>query len=772
MNNHQETVPLSSLHRGEQGLVRHLTTQGPMRRRLQDIGLVPGALVERRGSSPGGDPTAYFVCGATIALRKEDAGGVLVEPCRRDDSPDKDTFTVALAGNPNVGKSTVFNALTGLNQHTGNWPGKTVSLAQGSYTHHSRQYRLVDLPGTYSLLAHSAEEEVARDFLCLSHPDAVVVVCDAGCLERNLNLVLQTAEITPRIVVCVNLMDEARKKGIVPDLALLSRRLGLPVVATSARSGEGLSALLDAVEQVCRDQPKGVPQIPYPGALEQAIAALPLPDEALRQQDIPPRWAALRLLMGDDLLQQELVGRGLLGKELQQALAKQRDFLLSQGFDPITLHDAVVQAVVGQAKTLCRGLLSYRRGDPSAFDSKLDALLTSRLTGIPIMLGLLGFILWLTIWAANIPSSLLSTALSSLGESLNGLLLSAGTPEMLRSALMDGVYRVLSWVIAVMLPPMAIFFPLFTLLEDFGYLPRVAFNLDSCFKKSCACGKQALTMCMGFGCNAVGVTGCRIIDSPRERLVAILTNNFVPCNGRFPTLIAMISMFFVTGGFAQSLRAAALLLGILVLGVALTLLCSRLLSKTLLKGVPSSFALELPPYRKPQVGRVLLRSLLDRTLFVLGRAAMVAAPAGLLLWILAHAGDGTLLQSISSFLDPLGRFMGLDGVILLAFLLGFPANEIVLPIALMIYLGTGTLQDTGSLLELRGVLAANGWTSLTALCTMLFSLLHFPCSTTCLTIFKETRSWGWTALAALLPTACGVILCMAVAACARLLGLA
>ena len=313
MNNHQETVPLSSLHRGEQGLVRRLTTQGPMRRRLQDIGLVPGALVERRGSSPGGDPTAYFVCGATIALRKEDAGGVLVEPCRRDDSPDKDTFTVALAGNPNVGKSTVFNALTGLNQHTGNWPGKTVSLAQGSYTHHSRQYRLVDLPGTYSLLAHSAEEEVARDFLCLSHPDAVVVVCDAGCLERNLNLVLQTAEITPRIVVCVNLMDEARKRGIVPDLALLSRRLGLPVVATSARSGEGLSALLDAVEQVCRDQPKGVPQIPYPDALEQAIAALPLPDEALRQQDIPPRWAALRLLMGDDLLQQELVGRGLLG---------------------------------------------------------------------------------------------------------------------------------------------------------------------------------------------------------------------------------------------------------------------------------------------------------------------------------------------------------------------------------------------------------------------------------------------------------------------------
>ena len=772
MNHSQETVPLCSLRPKQKGLVRTLTTQGPMRRRLQDIGLVPGALVECRGRSPSGDPTAYFVCGAAIALRKEDAEGVLVEPLCADGGSAKSSCTVALAGNPNVGKSTVFNSLTGLNQHTGNWPGKTVSLAQGTYTHHGFEYRLVDLPGTYSLLAHSAEEEVARDFLCLSHPDAVVVVCDAGCLERNLNLVLQTAEITSRIVICVNLMDEARKKGVVPDLALLSSRLGLPVIATSARSGEGLSELLDAVERVCRDEPPRIRCIPYPDALEHAISQLALPSDALREQDISPRWAALRLLMGDSLLQEELERRGLFGQELQHSLSAQREGLFSQGFDEITLHDAVVQSVVAQAKSLCSGLLTYSRGDPSAFDSKLDAILTSKLTGIPVMLGLLGFILWLTIWAANIPSSLLSTALSSLGESLNGLLLSAGTPEMLRSALMDGVYRVLSWVIAVMLPPMAIFFPLFTLLEDFGYLPRVAFNLDSCFKKSCACGKQALTMCMGFGCNAVGVTGCRIIDSPRERLVAILTNNFVPCNGRFPTLIAMISMFFVTGGFAQSLRAAALLLGILVLGVALTLLCSRLLSKTLLKGVPSSFALELPPYRKPQVGRVLLRSLLDRTLFVLGRAAMVAAPAGLLLWILAHAGDGTLLQSISSFLDPLGRFMGLDGVILLAFLLGFPANEIVLPIALMIYLGTGTLQDTGSLLELRGILAANGWTALTALCTMLFSLLHFPCSTTCLTIFKETRSWGWTALAALLPTLCGVLLCMAVAAGARLLGLA
>ena len=646
-----------------------------------------------------------------------------------------------------------------------------MASAQGTYTHRGHDYRLVDLPGTYSLLAHSAEEEVARDFLCLSHPDAVVVVCDATCLERNLNLVLQTAEITPRVVVCVNLMDEARKKGVAPDLELLSRRLGLPVVATAARSGEGLSALLDAVERVCEESPPAPPPVPYPEQLEQAIEGLLPYLGALQEQEIPPRWAALRLLMDDQPLRSELKRRALLDERLQLSRSNVRQDLREQGFDEITLHDAVVQSLVERAQTLCQGLLTYGRGDPSAFDRKLDRILTSKLTGIPIMLGLLGFILWLTIWAANIPSSWLSATLSTLGEHLSNGLVAIGAPELLRSALIDGVYCVLSWVVAVMLPPMAIFFPLFTLLEDFGYLPRVAFNLDHCFKNSCACGKQALTMCMGFGCNAAGVTGCRIIDSPRERLVAILTNNFVPCNGRFPTLIAMISMFFVTGGFLQSLRAALLLLGILVLGVVITLLCSRLLSTTVLKGIPSSFALELPPYRKPQIGRVLVRSLLDRTLFVLGRAVVVAAPAGLLLWILARAGDGMALQSISSFLQPLGVAMGLDGVILLAFLLGFPANEIVLPIALMIYVGGGTLQDTGSLIELKNVLLANGWTALTALCTMLFSLLHFPCSTTCLTIYKETRSWSWTALSMALPTLCGVALGLAVATAARLLGL-
>lgn len=624
-------------------------------------------------------------------------------------------YRIALAGCPNVGKSTVFNRLTGLRQHTGNWAGKTVETARGVYWHNGEHYTVTDLPGLYSLEAASAEERVSCLHLQQAQNDAVVVVADATSLARSLYLVLSLRECCPRVLLCVNLLDEAKKKHIRIDLPQLAQALGLPVVGTAARGGRGIAQLKTEIARLCQQKPAVPPAVP---------------------SATPPAKA------GESTGATENMETEAHAAQLLQRAAE------------IAAQVTVVDPL------------------PHNHDLQLDRLLTSRAAGIPAMLLLLALVLWITIRGANYPSALLSSWFHQLEAAFSAFLLRLAAPEWLRAMLAEGMLRSLGWVVAVMLPPMAIFFPLFTLLEDSGYLPRVAFNLDHCFRRCGAHGKQALTMCMGFGCNAVGVTGCRIIDSPRERLVAILTNNFVPCNGRFPTLIAMISMFFVTGGFAQSLRAAALLLGILVLGVALTLLCSRLLSKTLLKGVPSSFALELPPYRKPQVGRVLLRSLLDRTLFVLGRAAMVAAPAGLLLWILAHAGDGTLLQSISSFLDPLGRFMGLDGVILLAFLLGFPANEIVLPIALMIYLGTGTLQDTGSLLELRGVLAANGWTSLTALCTMLFSLLHFPCSTTCLTIFKETRSWGWTALAALLPTACGVILCMAVAACARLLGLA
>jgi ferrous iron transport protein B len=325
-----------------------------------------------------------------------------------------------------------------------------------------------------------------------------------------------------------------------------------------------------------------------------------------------------------------------------------------------------------------------------------------------------------------------------------------------------------------MLPPMAIFFPLFTLLEDLGYLPRVAFNLDKSFKRACACGKQALTMCMGFGCNAAGVVGCRIIESPRERLIAMITNNFVPCNGRFPTLIAIITMFFAAAAGPLGSAVSALgLVGVILIGIFMTLLVSKLLSKTLLKGLPSSFTLELPPYRKPQILRVIGRSLLDRAMFVLGRAAAVAAPAGLVIWMMANVDINglSLLAHAAGFLDPFARLLGLDGVILMAFILGFPANEIVIPLVILSYMATGSLTELSSLTELRALLISHGWTWLTAVCVMLFSLMHWPCGTTCWTIRKEAQSWKWTAVSFLVPTAAGIVICFIIASLARLMGL-
>ncbi len=603
---------------------------------------------------------------------------------------------VALAGNPNVGKSTLFNALTGLRQHTGNWAGKTVATARGEYSCGGREYQLIDLPGTYSLAAHSQEEAVARDYIESGQADGVVVVCDATCLERNLILVLQVLELTGKVLVCVNLMDEAKRLGIEVDLPALSRRLGVPVVGTAGARQDGLDDLKEAIARlVGEDAPAAQPERP-PG----------------ERVTLAERYAA--------------------------------------------------QVVRSQAADRLRR------------QRRLDRLLTSKATGIPLMLLLLGAVVWLTVAGANLPSALLTELFARLGAVLEGWLSAA--PEWLRGLLLDGVYRVTAWVVAVMLPPMAIFFPLFTLLEDLGYLPRVAFVMDHAFQKARTCGKQCLTMCMSLGCNACGVTGCRIIDSPRERLIAILTASLVPCNGKFPTLIALITIFFVGGraGLLASLEGAALLLGTLALGAAGTLACSRLLSATVLRGAPSSFALELPPFRKPRVGQVIVRSLLDRTLFVLGRAVSVAAPAGALIWVMANVtvGDVSLLARCTGFLDPFARLFGLDGVILMAFLLGWPANEIVLPVMLMAYLAEGSLVEFEDLAALGALLTQHGWTWVTAVCAMLFSLFHWPCSTTCLTIYKETGSVKWTAASVVIPTLLGLGLCFVTAAAARLLGLA
>ena len=383
------------------------------------------------------------------------------------------------------------------------------------------------------------------------------------------------------------------------------------------------------------------------------------------------------------------------------------------------------------------------------------------------MLLLLGLVFWITIQGANIPSQMLASLLFGLQDRLSALFVQSGVPAILNSILLDGIYRTLAWVISVMLPPMAIFFPLFTFLEDLGYLPRIAFNMDHMFKRACAHGKQCLTMCMGFGCNAAGVIGCRIIDSPRERVIAIITNNFVPCNGRFPTIIVVSSAFFAvySNSYVNSLIPALFITLMVLLGIAVTLLVSYILSKTLLKGVPSTFTLELPPYRVPKIGRLLYTSVVDRTIFVLSRAAVIAAPAGAVTWLLAniYIGDLSILSHAAAFLDPVAQIIGLDGIILMAFIMGIPANEIVLPVMLMAYLSTGTLTDFESVDYLRTIFTNNGWTPLTALNVMLFSLLHWPCSTTLWTIKKETGSIKWTLLSFLIPTAIAFTVCFVTA---------
>ena len=620
------------------------------------------------------------------------------------------TRRVALMGNPNVGKSTIFNGLTRLRQHTGNWAGVTVSCAVGQFPYGGQDFSAVDLPGIYSFDTRSAEEELTKDFILNEDYDFLLVVCDATCLERGLYLLSQAAGLLehreeagpmPQAVLCVNLCDEAEKKGIQIDFKALERSLGIPVSPCCGRTDRGLLPLKKLLASLTASCPCAC-----------ASCSLSAP----------------------------------YGK-------------LPSAFSP---KDLAAQAV------------TYTKEHYRKREERLDRILTGPFTGTAVMVLLLLGIFWLTITGANYPSSMLWDLFFSLEPRLAEAALSIGLPQWFIDMAVFGVYRVVAWIVSVMLPPMAIFFPLFTLLEDLGYLPRAAFNMDGAFHKCSACGKQCLTMAMGLGCNAAGVVGCRIIDSPRERLIAILTNSLMPCNGRFPLLLTLIALLGAGGGVWAGLPVESPVLSSLLTALVLTLFilaailatlgASFLLSRTLLKGVPSSFTLELPPYRRPQPGKVIVRSIFDRTLFVLGRAVAVAAPAGLVIWLLANltVGGESLLMHIAGFLDPLGALMGLDGIILMAFILGFPANEIVLPIILMAYLQSGVLAPMDDKTAILSLLSANGWTVKTAICMAVFSLFHWPCSTTCLTIKKETGSLKWTAVSILLPTGIGVLLCMLV----------
>ncbi len=591
-------------------------------------------------------------------------------------------ITVCLSGNPNVGKSSVFNCLTGLNQHTGNWSGKTVDTAVGSFNHRGRKIILIDTPGTYSLYPHSKEEEVARDFILNGGAKVTVTVCDATALERNLNLIIQIKEKIQNNILCLNFADELTSKGIHIDIEKLEKLLKIPVIKISAKKNIGT-------------------------------------------------------------------------EELKDTIIKLADLHFERTFEnPLTPEE-----INNKAHYIFEECVTTSK-DTREKDRKIDRILTGKLTAFPFMMLLLALVFWLTIKGANYPSELISSFFFGIEDNLYNFLVNIKIPLKIAELLIFGIYRVVVWIVSVMLPPMAIFFPLFTLLEDSGYLPRIAFCLDRGFKKCNSCGKQSLTMCMGFGCNAAGVVGCRIIDSKRERLIAILTNSFVPCNGKFPLLISVITMFFV--GLRGSLYSALVLTLFILLGIALTFLISYILSRTVLKGVPSSFALELPPYRKPQILKTLIRSVFDRTLFVLGRAVISAVPAGAIIWLLANitVGGAPLLRVIANFLNPFAALMGLDGVIILAFLLSFPANEIVIPVIIMAYMGNSTLSSISDLIILKELFLNNGWNILTALNIMLFSLFHFPCMTTLLTIKKETGSFKWTLLGFLLPTIIGIALCM------------
>ena len=702
----------------------------------------------------------------------------------------ENTYTVALAGNPNVGKSTIFNNLTGMHQHTGNWTGKTVANATGNLVIKDEKFNLVDIPGTYSIMSNSQEEEIARDYICFEKPDVTIVVVDSTCLERNLNLVFQIMEITDNIIVCVNLLDEAKKKKININLKKLEELLGVPVVGTTARDKRTLEKLKNTIYKVCKKEIIPNPKkIEYNSQIEENIDILeqelintyeeneqenyrgiPLTVEKSKISEKLYRWISIKIIDGEEKILETIQKKfdiNLEDENIKRCTEEIKNNLEKEGITNKNFKDKIVSNIVKKAEEISQEVCSFENRDYSGRDRKIDKILTSKKFGIPIMILFLGLIFWITIVGANYPSELLFNLFNSIQNKLINFANYIHCPQWLSNMLINGIYQTLTWIIAVMLPPMAIFFPLFTILEDLGYLPRIAFNMDGFFKKACCSGKQMITMCMGFGCNACGVTGCRIIDSPRERLIAILTNNFVPCNGRFPFLISIATIFIAGAysagnGFLSSILSTLAVIIVIIFGIFLTLIISKILSNTILKGMPSSIVLELPPYRKPQFGKILVRSIFDRTLFILGRAISVAAPAGLVIWLLANIGINgeSLLTIIANFLNPFAKLMGLDGYILTAFILGIPANEIVLPIILMCYLKGGALVKIEDTIQIGQILIQNGWNMLTAMNVMLFTILHFPCATTLLTIKKETNSWKWTGIAFLLPTLCGIILCM------------
>lgn len=641
---------------------------------------------------------------------------------------------VALIGNPNVGKSTLFNLLTGMHQHTGNWTGKTVGCAVGYKEYKNQKFEIYDLPGTYSLIPHSEEEKVTSDFVIGREYDLALIVCDPMCITRNLNLVIQTLQVTKNVVVCINLLDEARKNDVSIDLEKLSTLIKTPVVGISAKNNYGIDELLDKMIE----GKKSTYVKEYEDKIEDCINIV--------LEHTNSKFEAIYTIINNDSS----------NEKISDKLKLINNYLYENN---INFSDNIMMSIISECESIHNKVIKTNKDKRKR---NLDRILTNKITGIPIMILMLMIILWISIIGANYPSDLLFDLFNNVGDKLRTMFININCPKFIYLPFMDGIYRVLTWVISVMLPPMVIFFPLFTLLEDYGILPRIAFNLDGYFEKSGTCGKQALTMCMGVGCNAVGVVGSRIIDSKRERLISIITNSFIPCNGRFPSLILLLTILLPSNSSLLSKTLNVLLLTIiLIISVIITLLVSKILSRTILKGKNSFFILELPPYRKPDVIKILVRSLIDRTLKILIRAIIICIPAGLIIYLLTNINVGgiTLLKHVTHFFNSFGLLIGLDGVIITSFILGFPANEIVIPIMLMSYLSSSTIINISNIQYIKNILIENNWNIITIICMIIFILFHFPCSTTLTTIYKETKSKKWTILSFIIPLIVGITLC-------------